>query len=287
MDEDMRLRMCREAYAAQMLARMGIEDDEPLKQAFARVPREDFLNPPPWMTSTGRGYQQIPSRDPVVLYQDILVALQEERGVNNGSPSLHALGLHWLAPKPGETVCHIGAGAGYYTAMLSHLVGSSGRVTAVEYDAALAARARANLASCRNVEVVTGNGLQWPQASSDAVYVNFAAHRPAEAWIDNLAVGGRLIFPLCAPQRDENGKLQLRSGGGGFFLFQRTPEEYRVRYLSPAYFVWGEAADGAPDTYTALEDAFQRGGMKDVRRLRWKTPKQDDEWYSEEDWGLI
>ena len=100
---------CRQAYATRMLARMGISGDERLRQAFATVPREDFLGPPPWRMANSTGYRDMPSTDPAVLYQDVLVALQEERQVNNGSPSLHALGLHWLAPQPGEAACHIGA----------------------------------------------------------------------------------------------------------------------------------------------------------------------------------
>jgi protein-L-isoaspartate(D-aspartate) O-methyltransferase len=286
MDEK-ELAICRQAYAAQMLAKMGIKGDERLREAFAAVHREDFLDPPPWRMSGGMGYEEIPSTDPVVLYQDILIALQKERQVNNGSPSLHALGLHWLALQSGETACHIGAGGGYYTAMLSHLVGRDGHVTAVEYDEGLAARAKANLAAYGTVEVISGNGLRWPKAPVDAIYVNFAVHRPAEAWINNLAVGGRLIFPLCAPAIDANDNLRLRSARGGFFLIRRTPEDYRVRYLSPAFFVWGHAASGALETYKALDATFRQGGMEKVTRLRWKAPKQEDEWYSEEDWGLL
>ncbi len=285
--DEVQLVICRQAYATQMLAKMGITVDERLREAFATVRREDFLDPPPWRTPNGRGYQELASTDPVVLYQDILIALQKERQVNNGSPSLHALGLHWLAPKPGETACHVGAGGGYYTAMLSHLVGADGHVTAVEYDRELAVRAEANLASYGNVELVCGNGLRWPKAPVDAIYVNFAVHRPAETWIDNLAVGGRLIFPLCAPDIDVNDDIRLRSARGGFFLIRRTPEDYRVRYLSPAFFVWGLAASGALETYKALDVTFRRGGMEKVTRLRWRAPKQEDEWYSEEDWGLL
>ena len=285
MDET-ELAVCRQAYAAQMLAKMGVADDERLRQAFATVPREDFLDPPPWRMPNGSGYQDMPSTDPVILYQDVLIALQEERQVNNGSPSLHALGLHWLAPQPGETAFHVGAGGGYYTAMLSYLVGSAGHVVAIEYDRALAARATANLASYGNVEVICGNGLEWPQSPADAVYVNFAVHRPAEAWIDNLAVGGRLIFPLCAPSRDGNENLRPRSARGGFFLIQRMLNHYRARYLSPTFFVWGHAASGTLETYKALESAFRHGGMEKVTRLRWKTPRDEDEWYSEQDWGL-
>ena len=285
MDET-ELAICRQAYATQMLAKMGIVDDERLRQAFATVPREDFLDPPPWRMASGTGYQDMPSTDPVILYQDVLIALQEGKQINNGSPSLHALGLHWLAPQPGETACHIGAGGGYYTAMLSHLVGGGGHVAAIEYDRDLAARAAANLAPYGNVEVVCGNGLEWPQSRADAIYVNFGIHRPAEAWVDNLAVGGRLIFPLSAPLRDGNDNLRPRSARGGFFLIQHTPEHYRARYLSPTVFVWGHGASGTIETYRVLESAFRQGGMGRVTRLRWKEPKQEDEWYSEEDWGL-
>lgn len=287
MMDEAELAICRRAYALQMLAKAGIETDEALLNAFATVPREDFLGPPPWRMSGGSRYTDIPSRDPVVLYQDVLLALREERQVNNGSPSLHAMGLHRLALQPGETVCHVGAGGGYYTAMLSHLVGKTGRVIAVEYDEGIAARAAVHLEPYRNVEVVSGNGLRWPKEKADAVYVNFAVHRPADAWIDNLAVGGRLIFPLCAPRLDGNGNLRLQSSRGGFFLFRRTPEDYRVRYFSPAFFVWGNAAMGSVETYKALDDAFRRGGMEKVTRLRWKTPRQESEWYSEGDWGLF
>jgi protein-L-isoaspartate(D-aspartate) O-methyltransferase len=285
--DEIDLAVCRQAYAAQMLAKMGVADDERLRQIFATVPREDFLDPPPWRMANGIGYQDMPSTDPVILYQDVLIALQEERQVNNGSPSLHALGLHWLAPQSGEVACHIGAGGGYYTAMLSHLVGSGGHVTAIEYDRELAARASANLASYGNVELVCGNGLEWPKSSADAIYVNFATHRPADPWIGNLSVGGRLIFPLSAPSRDGNDNLRPRSARGGYFLIRRTATEYSARYLSPTVFVWGHAASGTIETYKALESTFRHGGMEKVTRLRWKMPKQEDEWYSEADWGLL
>ena len=64
--------------------------------------------------------------------------------------------LHDLAVEPGQHVAQIGAGAGYYTAMLAELVGPSGRVSAFEFDPELAARARANLAPWRNVTVYRG-----------------------------------------------------------------------------------------------------------------------------------
>jgi protein-L-isoaspartate(D-aspartate) O-methyltransferase len=41
---------------------------------------------------------------------------------------------------------HIGAGTGYYTAILACLVGPSGKVTGIEVDASLAARATVQMA---------------------------------------------------------------------------------------------------------------------------------------------
>ena len=77
-----------------------------------------------------------------------------ERGVNNGSPSLHAGWLHALSLRDGERVAHVGAGTGYYTAILAELVGRKGRVLAIEFDPALTEAARANLADRPNVTVI-------------------------------------------------------------------------------------------------------------------------------------
>src|ERR1700738_1748604 len=71
-------------------------------------------------------------------------------------PSLHAALIAAPAPQPGEHVLHIGVGVGYYTAILAELVGATGRVTAIEYDAELAARATANFAQTPHARVVHG-----------------------------------------------------------------------------------------------------------------------------------
>ena len=52
---------------------------------------------------------------------------------------------------------HIGTGTGYYTAIMACLVGPSGKVTGIELDASLAARARENLSSYPNVLIVNGD----------------------------------------------------------------------------------------------------------------------------------
>lgn len=52
----------------------------------------------------------------------MLVSLDADKGINNGEPFLHAMWIGKVAPKPGETVTHVGAGTGYYTALLAQLV---------------------------------------------------------------------------------------------------------------------------------------------------------------------
>lgn len=104
--EDADLATIRRAYARQMLAVAGIAGDPALEDAFAAVPRERFLGPPPWrvVAAHGGGYRDLPSSDPVLAYQDINFALVAERGVNNGSPSLHARWLHHAGLKKGSRV---------------------------------------------------------------------------------------------------------------------------------------------------------------------------------------
>ena len=101
--------------------------------------------------------------------QDVVVGLATERLINNGEPSLHARCLGALAPKPGEHVLHVGAGTGYYSAVLAELVGEAGRVEAYEIEADIAARAAANLGDRPNVKVHGRSGADGPLPGCDGV----------------------------------------------------------------------------------------------------------------------
>src|SRR5665213_3552445 len=147
-------------YADELRLAGPVESADVLR-AFATVPRERFLGPGPWRiySDSGRGgYRTAPDADPRCVYHNVLVALDEARGINNGSPSLWAFVFAYMNLAPGEHVLHLGCGTGYYSAIMAELVGSDGRVVAVERDAALAGRAREALAAWPNVTLVEADG---------------------------------------------------------------------------------------------------------------------------------
>jgi protein-L-isoaspartate(D-aspartate) O-methyltransferase len=139
-DREAELEIIRRAYAKRVMFAAGVHDRR-VEAAFASVSREHFVGRGPWpILRWNRGYVPTPSRNPVYIYDDVLVGIVPERGLNNGQPWLHALLMASAALRSGEHAVHVGAGLGYYTAILAHLAGRRGRVTAIEYDPALAAK---------------------------------------------------------------------------------------------------------------------------------------------------
>ena len=264
----------RQAYAAEITRRAGVRDPR-IEAAFAAVPREDFAGPPPWRVGSGGFFGWASCHDPARLYEDVLVAIDPERGVNNGQPSLHAQSIDALELNEGETVVQVGAGAGYYTAILAHLVGARGKVIAYEIERDIAERAAANLARYPQVEVRARSGVEnLPPA--DAIYVNAAASHPLRAWLDALKAGGGLVFPLQA------------AGSSGAMLLITRPERgdtWPARLFSSVVFI---ACEGAQDSKVArkLDEAFRRGGSNRVRSLRLGGPPKSTDWLQGEGWAL-
>jgi protein-L-isoaspartate(D-aspartate) O-methyltransferase len=182
----------RRHYADLFAAASGSSDPR-LAEIVASIHREDFVGPGPWTIVMNGRRIVTPNADPAYLYSNNLVALDDER--NNGEPFLHAAWIGRIEPKPGEIVTHIGAGTGYYTAILSRLVEPRGEVFAFEIDADLAARALANLKPYANVTIGHADAVTAELPPSDIIYVNAGVVAPPLAWLKALKPGGRLIFP--------------------------------------------------------------------------------------------
>lgn len=209
--------------------------DPRIEAAFAAVPREAHLRPPPWRVFGPGGTDARETRLVPELYRDVLVALDPARGVNNGQPSLHAAWLALAAPRAGETVLHVGAGGGYYTAILARLAAPEGRVEAYEIDGELAALARASLAGVPGVAVHPRSALGGSLPPADLVYVNAGAAAPDPAWLRALRPGGRLIFPW-----------QPAGPGGLTLLLVRRGRGFSVAASTQVGFVPCEGAPEAP-----------------------------------------
>lgn len=281
---DKELAIVRRAYARQIMAAARCSDAR-VEDAFAAVPREDFLGPGPWpiiRPGIHGDYVKTPSADPVHLYTNDLVAISPERHINNGQPSLHAHLLHRAAPREGDHIVHVGAGLGYYSALMAHLAGGSGGVTAIEYEPDLAARAARNLADRPNVRVVHADGTTVAFAPADVIYVNAGATRPADAWLDRLKEGGRLVLPLTI----DKGFTSVGVRGGAVFLVTRRGDEFLARWISPvAIYPCHGMRDAASER--ALAAAFSAGDPREVARLR-RTDAVSDAlcWLKAPGWAL-
>jgi len=185
-----------------------------LVDAFAQVPRERYMGPPPWMVASpevawGGAGAYTATSDPRDLYHNILVALDASRQLNNGQPSALARWIDALDLEPGNRVFHVGCGVGYYTAIMAEMVGAAGRVTACEVDLALAARAQENLAAdYPNVTVHAADGAFVDPQQCDAILINAGVTHPHALWLDRLSEGGRMVLPLTSalPQSPELGR---------------------------------------------------------------------------------
>jgi protein-L-isoaspartate(D-aspartate) O-methyltransferase len=275
--EDARRRYAEELRFTARLGSRAVID------AFATVPRERFFGPGPWRALSPMAlgeYWTTEDADPRHLYHDVLIAIDEERRLNNGQPSLWARMYDSLDLSDGAHVVHVGAGTGYYSAILAEIVGRAGRVTAIEIDPALAARASENLATWPQTTVIASNGFTFcPDRAADAIIVNAGVTNLSSTWLDALAAdGGRLLVPLTNAE-----------WWGCFVIVTRlgsSPDRYRARFAGRVGVI---PCIGGRDAAAEerLKAALARGDFTAIRSLR-RPPEEPDDtcWLAGEGWWL-
>lgn len=134
-------------------------------------------------------------------------------GQTNSQPSTVAAMLRLLAVHRGHRVLDVGAGSGWSTALLAHLVGPTGSVRGVELELELVRFGRANLAATRrpwaSIEPAHPGVLGLPEgAPYERVLVSAMARELPDELVDQLADHGRMVVPVAGTML-----LVVRSAG--------------------------------------------------------------------------
>ena len=110
---------------------------------------------------------------------------------------------------------------------LAEIVSSAGAVDAVEIDAGLARRAKANLAHVGHVRVTCADGVSYDPGNVDAIFINAGVTHPQRVWQERLNNDGRLLVPLTVvrPHLSAN-------GSGQTLLVLRLEDKYQASFIS-------------------------------------------------------
>jgi protein-L-isoaspartate(D-aspartate) O-methyltransferase len=151
--------------------------------AFDAIPREEFLPP----TARDRASYDGP--------------IDIGHGQTNSQPRTVAAMLLLLDVRPGQRVLDVGAGSGWTTALLGHLVGSSGLVVGVEVVPDLAVWGEQNvrrvIGGWATVREATPGVLGVPERGPyDRILVSAASAEIPAQLLDQLADPGRLVLPV-------------------------------------------------------------------------------------------
>jgi len=152
-----------------------------VKEALYSVPRENFL--PEYAKN-----------------QHVDVPLPIGFGQTNSQPTTVKMMLEWLEVEPGNKVLDVGSGSGWTTALLSHLVGPSGKVCAVELIPELVEFGREN---CRRFGIKNAKFHQASEAFGlpryapyDRILVSASARELPDELLSQLKIGGKMVIPV-------------------------------------------------------------------------------------------
>lgn len=154
--------------------------------------------------------EYVPSTYRLLAFSELEIPLGSRKGQKMWQPKLEARVLQELKVRSTDHVLEIGTGSGYLAALLAQ---KSSRVTTVEIDPALCARAKELLAQqgLSNVDVVCGDAAQgWAEGTSyDVIVVTGSTPVLPDGLLRQLRVKGRL-FAVVGDEPVMSGRLVTR-----------------------------------------------------------------------------
>ena len=149
--------------------------------AFSKVRREDF----------------VPEELENQTYED--TPLPIGHGQTISQPYTIAVMLSELELKKSQNVLEVGSGSGYVLALISEIIGKSGKVSGVEIVSELAASSKQALAleNYKNVEVYNRNGSNGlpEKAPFDRILISAACREVPKKLLNQLKDSGILLTP--------------------------------------------------------------------------------------------
>jgi len=154
-------------------------------EAFRKIKRVDFL--PEDMKDLAELNEALPIGFGQTISQPLVVAFMLEQ----------------LIPEEGERVLDVGAGSGWTSALLGEIVGSEGKVIAIDIVPELVEFGKRNVAKYNFikkgiVEFICADGSKGYKKESpfDKILVSATAQEVSLAWREQLKVGGRIVTPI-------------------------------------------------------------------------------------------
>ena len=164
------------------LQKSGYIQSNRVRQAFLKIPRENFIH----------------SDEVQSTYRDTPLSIGHGQTIS--APHMVAIMAEALQVEMGQRVLEVGTGFGYHAAILSHLVGSHGKIYSIERIHALAEQAKVNFNKTQitNVEVFEGDGSFGLQeyAPFDRIYLTCAAPSIPQPLLKQLNNNGILLAPV-------------------------------------------------------------------------------------------
>ena len=223
------------------------------------------MGPGPWVIQSSGTSWFTQDADPTHVYRDALIVLDESKHLNNGQPSLWAIHLDLLRIRPGDEILHLGCGTGYYTAILAELTGPTGKVTAIEIEEGLAARARDALEPWPQVTVIHADGSLGPFEPANVIVVSAGATHPLPAWLAAVKPAGKLLFPLTSTR-----------GPGTMAHLTRVSADFFAAYCAARFSSSISLERAIPLIANDLAQALRRDNGASVRSLRCDVHEREE-----------